>query len=109
MNHYSKLCRSRQVHHLQEDDSQNSSDDSGDCGDESSLFVYAVESNSLTEDEKFHETVELEGTQVKFQLDSGAKASVISLKTYSSLKCRPLPPLRKTTTVLVLFSAQAET
>ena len=61
MNHYSKLCRSRQVHHLQEeDDSQNSSDDSGDCGDESSLFVYAVESNSLAEDEQFHETVELE-------------------------------------------------
>ena len=58
MNHYSKLCRSRQVHHLQEeDDSQNSSDDSGD---ESSLFVYAVESNSLAEDEQFHETVELE-------------------------------------------------
>ena len=61
MNHYSKLCRSRQVHHLQEeDDSQNSSDDSGDCGDESSLFVYAVESNSLAEDEQFHENVELE-------------------------------------------------
>ena len=51
MNHYSKLCRSRQVHHLQEeDDSQNSSDDLGDCGDESSLFVYAVESNSQAED-----------------------------------------------------------
>ena len=99
MNHYSKLCRSRQVHHLQEDDSQNSSDDLGDCGDESSLFVYAVESNSLAEDEQFNETVELEGTQVKFQLDSGAKANVISLKTYNSLKCRPLPPLRKTRTV----------
>ena len=105
MNHYSKLCRSRQVHHLQEeDDSKNSSDDSGDCGDESPLFVYAVESNSLTEDEQFHETVELEGTQVKVQLDSGAKAYVISLQTYSSLKCRPLPPLRKTRTVLVSLS-----
>ena len=105
MNLYFKLCRSRQVHHLQEeDDSQNSSDDSGDCGDWSSLFVYLVESNSLSEDEQFHDTVELEGTQVKVQLDSGAKAHVISLKSYSSLKCRPLPPLRKTRTVLVSFS-----
>ena len=105
MNRYSKLCRSRQMHHLQEeDDSSNSSDDSGDCGDESSLFVYTVESNGLAEDEQFRETVELEGTQVKFQLDSGAKANVISLKTYNSLKCRPLPPLRKTRTVLVSFS-----
>ena len=81
------------MHHLQEeDDSQDSSEDSGDCGDESSLFVYAVESNSLAEDEKFHETVELEDTQVKFELNSGAKANVISLKTYNSLKCRPLTP-----------------
>ena len=98
------------MHHLQEeDDSQNSSDDSGDCGDWSSLFVYLVESNSLSEDEQFHDTVELEGAQVKVQLDSGAKAHVISLKSYSNLKCRPLPPLRKTRTVLVSFSAQAET
>ena len=73
MNHYSKFFRSRQVHHLQEeDDSQNGSDDSGDRGDESSLFVYAVESNSLA--------------------------------TYSNLKRRPSPPLRKTRTVLVSFS-----
>ncbi|CAH3132982.1 unnamed protein product, partial [Porites lobata] len=89
MNHYSKLCRSRQVHHLQEeDDSKNSSDDSGDCGDESPLFVYAVESNSLTEDEQFHETVELEGTQVKVQLDSGAKAYVISLRPTAASSTR---------------------
>ena len=105
MNHYSKFFRSRQVHHLQEeDDSQNGSDDSGDRGDESSLFVYAVESNSLAEDEQFCETVGVEDTQVRFQLDSGAKANVISLKTYSSLKRRPSPPLRKTRTVLVSFS-----
>ena len=66
--------------------------------------MYAVESNSLAEDEQFHENVELEGTQVKFQLDSGAKTNVISLKTYKSLKCRPLQPLGKTTAVLVSFS-----
>ena len=65
---------------------------------------------TVSEDEQFHDTVELEGTQVKVQLDSSAKAHVISLKSYSSLKCRPLPPLRKTRTVLVSFSeAQAET
>ena len=93
------------MHHLrEEDDLKNSSDDSGDCGDESSLFVYAVEPNSLTEDEQFHETVELEGNQVTFQRDTGAKAIVISLQTYSSLKCRPSPPLRKTRTVLVSLS-----
>ena len=40
MNHYSKLCRSKQVHHLQEeDDSQVSSDNLGQSGHESPLFV----------------------------------------------------------------------
>ena len=40
MNHCSKLYRSEQVHHLhEEDDSQVSSDDTGDSGDESPLFV----------------------------------------------------------------------
>ena len=105
INHYSKLCRSKQVHHLQEEDfSQVSSDDSGDSGDESTLFVYSVESNSVAEDEQFYETVEVEDTQVRFQLDSGAKANAISFTTYSSLKRRPVPPLRKTRTVLISFS-----
>ena len=63
-----------------------------------------VESNSLAKDEQFYETVEVEDTKVPFKLDSGAKAIVISLKTYSSLKCRPLPPWRKTRTVLLSFS-----
>ena len=105
MNHYSKLCRSKQVHHLQEeDDSKVSSDDSGDSGDESLLFVYSVESNSVAEDEQFDETVEVEETQVWRY--SGAKANAISFKAYSmrSLKRRPVPPLRKTRTVLISFS-----
>ena len=105
MNHYSKLCRSKQVHHLQEeDDSQVSSDDLGQGGHKSPLFVSLVESNSVAEDEQFYETVEVEDTKVQFQLDCAAKANVTSLKTYSSLKCRPLPPLRKTRTVLLSFS-----
>ena len=93
------------MHHLQEeDDSQVSSDDLGQGGHKSPLFVSLVESNSVAEDEQFYETVEVEDTKVQFQLDSAAKANVISLKTYSSLKCRPLPPLRKTRTVLLSFS-----
>jgi len=64
MNHYSKLCKSKQVHHVQEeDDSQVSSDDSGQSGHESPLFVSLVESNSVAEDEQFYETVEVEDTR----------------------------------------------
>ena len=63
-----------------------------------------VESNSVAKDEQFYETVEVEDTKVPFKLNSSVKATVISLKTYSSLKCRPLPPWRKTRTVLLSFS-----
>ena len=41
---------------------------------------------------------------VEIMADSGAKANVISFITYSSLKRRPVPPLRKTRTVLISFS-----
>ena len=63
-----------------------------------------VESNSVAKDEQFYETVEVEDTKFPFKLDSGVKTTVISLKTYSSLKCRPLPPWRKTRPVLLSFS-----
>ena len=73
-----------------------------------SLHTHAVESKSVTEDEQFYETVEVEDTQVQFQLNSSAKANVISFKTYS-LERRPVPPLRKTRTVTdFLFQAQTE-
>ena len=44
----------------------------------------------------------VEDTEVHFQLDSGAKANVISLKNYNNLRRRP--PLTKTNTVLISFS-----
>lgn len=74
-----------------------------------SLRTHAVESKSEAEDEQFYETVEVEVTRVQFQLNSSAKANVISFKTYSSLKRRLVPPLRKTRTVTdFLFQAQTE-
>ena len=62
------------------------------CKDESSLFMYAVESNSLAEDEQFHETVELEGTQVKFQLDSGAKTMLFLSRPTAASSVDPYRP-----------------
>ena len=77
---------------------------SEDSDDYSSLFVYAVESTIPSEDEQFYEMVEVENIKVKFQLDSGAKANVMSFKTHNSLKCTSLRPLKKTNTVLISFS-----
>ena len=41
----------------------------------------------------------VENTKVNFQLDSGAKANVMSFKTYNNLKCMPNRPLKKTNTI----------
>ena len=98
MNHYSKFCRSKEVHNSQE------VDDPEDSEDDSPLFVYSAGSNNVPEDEQFYETVGVQGTQVRFQLDTGARANVMSLKTYSNLKRGPLPPLKETRTVLISFS-----
>ena len=65
MNHYSKLCRSKQVHQLKEGDvSRVSSDDSGDSGDESPPWCTRL-NQRVAPDEQFYETVEVEETQVE--------------------------------------------
>ena len=46
----------------------------------------------------------MENIKVKFQLDSVSKANVMSFKNYSNLTPKPLPPLKKTNTVLTSFS-----
>ena len=101
MNHYAKVCRAKPVHKVQLEGTEDTcSEDSGD----DSFFVYSIGSTSKTKDEQFYEIVEVENTKVKFQLDSGAKVNVMSFKTYSNLKCKPLCPLKKTSTVLISFS-----
>ena len=106
MNHFSKLCLSKEVHQLREvDDSDQETEGDSDQEENEvdSLFVYSVKSSCVPEDEQFHEVIVVEDTEVCFQLDSGAKANVISLKNYNNLRRRP-PLTTKTNTVLVSFS-----
>lgn len=78
--------------------------DQEEIEDDTSLFVYPIEPSCAAEDEQFYEVVELEDIQTRFQLDSGAKANVMSLRTYSNLQRNHLPVLKKTHIVLVSFS-----
>ena len=106
MNHFSKVCLSKEVHQLQEvaeTDTEPEGDSDHEESDDS-LFVYSVNSSCVAEDEQFYEVIEVEDTEVRFQLDSGAKANVMSLSTYNNLKRRPLAPLKTTNTVLISFS-----
>ena len=80
MNHFSKLFLSKEVHLVVVDSDQEESEDD-------SLFVYSVKSSYVPEDEQFYEVIVVEDTEVRFQLDSGAKANVMSLKTYDNLFC----------------------
>jgi hypothetical protein len=74
MNHYAKVCRAKPVNNVQLQRKEDTSSEDSD----SSLFVYAIESTIPSEDEQFYETVDVENIKVKFQLDSGAKANVMS-------------------------------
>ena len=80
MNHFSKLFLSKEVHLVVVDSDQEESEDD-------SLFVYSVKSSYVPEDEQFYEVIVVEDTEVRFQLDSDAKANVMSLKTYDNLFC----------------------
>ena len=107
MNHFSKVCSSKEVHQLQEvaeTDTEPEGDSEHEESEDNSLFVYSVKSSCVAEDEQLYEVIEVEDTEVRFQLDSGAKANVMSLSTYNNLKRRPLAPLKTTNTVLISFS-----
>ena len=96
MNHFSKVCRARKMHSLAEAE-ESSSEDSDD-----EFFIGTLGSSSTTEDNQFEEDIEVGGTRVTFQLDSGAKANVMSLETYQNLLRKP--EMKKTRTVLISFS-----
>ena len=105
MNHFSKLCLSKEVYQLQEvadSDQETEGDSDQEESEDDSPFVYSVKSSCVSEDEQFHEVIVVEDTEIRFQLDSGAKANVMSLKTYNNLRRRP--PLTKTKTALISFS-----
>ena len=88
MNHFSKLCLSKEVHSVAADSDQETEGDSDqEESEDDSLFVYSVKSSYVPEDEQFYEVIVVEDTEVRFQLDSGAKANVMSLKTYDNLFC----------------------
>lgn len=46
-----------------------------------SLFVYSVKSSCGPEEEQFYEVIVVKDTNIDFQLDSGAKANVMPLRT----------------------------
>ena len=83
-------------------DQETEGDSDQEQSEDDSLFVYSVKSSCVLGGEQFHEVIVVEDTEVRFQLDRGAKAYVISLKNYNNLRRRP--PLTKANTVLISFS-----
>ena len=94
MNHFSKVCLSKEVHQLQEvaeTDTEPEGDSDNEESDDS-LFVYSVKSSCVAEDEQFYEAIEVEDTEVRFQLDSGAKANVMSLSNLQQSQAKTTSP-----------------
>ena len=99
MNYFLKLCLLKEVHQLQEvanSDQETERDSDQEESKDDLLFVRSVKSS--------YEIIVIEDTEVRFQLDRGAKANVMLLKTYNNLRRRP--PLTKINTVLISFSKQ---
>ena len=97
MNHFLKVCLSKEVYQLHEvakTDTEPERDSDHEESEDDSLFVYSVKSSCVAEDEQFYEVIKVEDTEVCFQLDSGAKANVMSLSTYYNTKRGPLAPLK---------------
>ena len=78
MNHFSKLCLSKEVHLVVADSGQETEGDSDqEESEDDSLFVYSLKSSCVPEDEQFYEVIVVEDTEVRFQLDSGVLKAII--------------------------------
>ncbi|KAK0148890.1 hypothetical protein N1851_010688 [Merluccius polli] len=68
MNHFAKMCRSRKVHAVDDDDVTDQRE---------SLFVGVVNAKAQTQTDEWTVDLKLEHKHVKFKLDTGAQANVI--------------------------------
>ena len=60
MNHFSKVCLSKEVHQLQEvaeTDTEPEGESDHEESEDDSLFVYSVKSSCVAEDEQFYEVI----------------------------------------------------
>ena len=89
-NHFAKVCRSKPVHTTEHDD----------------FFIGMSNQNEVVgevtaKDEEWHAVLNIEGTDVNFKLDTGAKCNVIPRKIFE--KIGTATPLNKTTTRLFSY------
>ena len=59
-------------------DQKTEGDSDQEESEDDSLFVYSVKLSCVPADEQFHEVIVVEDTEVRFQLDSGTKANVVT-------------------------------
>lgn len=69
LNHFAKMCRSKSVHAVDDDDD--------DASQHASLFVGAVHAETHSQTDEWTVELQLDRKSVKFKLDTGAQANVI--------------------------------
>ena len=67
MNHFAKVCRSKTVYSVDDDDTDQ----------QASLFVGVVHAKTQRQTDEWTVELKLDHKQVKFKLDTGAQANVI--------------------------------
>ncbi|XP_060084332.1 uncharacterized protein K02A2.6-like [Ylistrum balloti] len=100
-NHFARKCRTPKMDKLHNKVHTVDQNEYTDVSDEETLFVGYLEVNTLTEsgDQQWVETIEIGGSKITVQLDTGAQCNVIPLDMMKSMEnvdmnLKPSTPMR---------------
>lgn len=86
-NHYSKCCRSKNVHVIKETYSDT---DSSDTVSENKFFIGSINYKNTNQVNEWHTNLNINNVDVKFKLDTGAPVNCISFKNSKKLNIEKL-------------------
>ena len=98
LNHFSKYCRSSN----RTTDAIEQCEDPTDSDDAESLFIDAIKNDTELTLSDCYTTLQVEGSAVKFKVDTGSQVNILPLRLYRKLKTQP--PLTKSSTKLSGYS-----
>ena len=84
-NHFAKLCRSVLPRKTDAIEQTEQFQDPGDSDDGESLFIDAIKNDTEISNNDCYTTLPVEGTQIKFKVDTGSQVNILPVSMYHKL------------------------
>lgn len=100
LNHYAKLCRSKKISLLEEQEEQTGTNSTPDT-----YHITCLTTNEISVNNSYNVHLSIQNISITFLLDTGADTNILSYNTYKNL-CLPLSLISKSNHRLSTFSGE---